>query len=383
MNNFSQDYGIPPELNFMMPNGMDIDIDRMDELNFSDKQRQSAMKLSDKNRQLQSLRDRSGKQTEVHPPIQSTNTFADRKERRPAGYNKMEIERVSNQIQNLESEIQQLVDSLLVSLGHSPEEDARKRRQVLNERFDAEIDEMNEFDQTLSKKQKSSLFPEIPTLASSENEETLRSKLRILNHLRVEAEATLSARASEKKLNELAEMDDEIDPLDAFMASNNLEVANQQIGREQERLDEILSAIARFEKLYSVITENQFSDISIADAISQRERLAEQAKEASETAKSTEAPVPSSRGAGTVWESYFRKDESVPVRIAHVAKSAARKSVVSLNPSVGGLHAVGEPQPQRVVVGPARLTATEEAAWRPPTDEEEEKQEELRNRLGY
>jgi hypothetical protein len=176
---------------------------------------------------------------------------------------------------------------------------------------------------------------------------------------------------SERKLNELANEDEDIDPFEAFMAENTIELSTQQIDKVQGRLDEINSAIGKFEKLESILSRNQFSDLSISEALRQRQEMERKAQNLVHEQSTTSADP---RGTGTVWEDEFKKDESVPDRQSIERKPVTKTTAVpvKINPSVGGLHISGKPVSEPVVKS---VSQTAESS--------QKRQEELRKKLGY
>ena len=226
-------------------------------------------------------------------------------------------------------------------------------------------------------------YPEIPRVEMSENIESVRRKLVALENLRAKSESVLSDHRSEKRLNEIANDDEEVDPLDAFMSENTVALADQQIQKEQSRLDAIMKALREFQKLETVLAKHQFSDSSISEAIKQRDERA-----ARITAPEEEA-VPesvSARGSGTVWESEFQKDESVPKRLkveqSRVAPVSSRSAPVQLNVHKAGLQTTEISRPD-FTAQKAVKPAVQAESSRGPSEASQKRQEELRKKLGY
>ena len=342
----------------------------MDEMQMSDKQRDSALKLSDKRKKLHGLLDRLHQADNV--PVDShsdsffdTNAFEDEPAKRKAQPPVRDPQKVLAQIDELKREIEDLETSLLTYLGRDPAELARRRRAELESHFAVE-EEDSVTDLTVAS---AAEYPEIPSLGSSENLDTVRHKLVVLNDLRVKSEFVVSNHQTEKRLNEIANEDDEVDPLDAFMASTSVELADQQIDKEQVKLAAIVAAIYRFQKLESVLSKNQFSGTNIAQAIKQQQHIATRVHDTSATSSSVEAMT--ARGLGTVWESEFQKDESVPKRLkADSSTRASPAAAVPLNLQRGGLQVLHAP-------------ASKPAVSRAPSETAQKRQEDLRKKLGY
>ena len=329
-------------------NGIDPDLAKMAEHNLTDKQRALVLKLSETRRELASLRS----QVDASEDDQKAKS----------------IKSKSAQLEKVYQEADELEESLARSLGQSKSESSRKRFQELDEQFnpDGETDRFTDEVSGL----KVSDYPDIPTLGSSENLESVRRKLNELYDLR---RATTSKMQNGETGENLAGSDDEeIDPLDAFMAETSLELAKEEVGKAEAKLVAINSAINQFEKLLSVLSENQFTDASISRALEQQKNLVHKKPRTS----SEPEPPQSSRGKGTVWEEEFRKDESVPQRTYVDNSTGPKKTInvksqeVRLNVNVGGLQVPGTRQ--------TSLTSHE-----PSSAGSEKRQQELRKKLGY
>ena len=365
-------------IEYLFPNGTDLDVSRMDEMKLTDKQRDIALRLSEKRRRLILLQQRlvvgeDAKSSRGDIGL-DLNAFDDAKIR-PVSVRSNEKSFIMKQVGDIETEVEDLTSSLLVSLGLDVENESRRVREEQRAKYDstdmAEGEMEDFFDLTL--KTDTSEYPEIPAMDRSENIESVESKLAYLNALRVQSEGVLSGLASEKRLNEIANEDEEVDPLDAFMAANSVDLASQEIDKTEQKLDKIKEAILRFEKIRAVLSKNQFSDSRISVAIEQRNRVEEKRR------IDASRPPTRNRGEGSVWEEEFRADESVPKRVRDEKLIFPAKKPVELNLQVGGLQLMG---PDRDVH--ERAEPVEEAVrLKLPSESSLSKQEELRKRLGY
>ena len=334
-----------------------MNIHKMDEMELTDTQRALVLGLAGTRRKIQQLMASSA--TGVTVDAQNASM-----------HGKLEI---------LKCEAEDLEQCLLASLGSDTSETARRKREKLADAFDRQ-DEEDVWDEysELCKKQKFSEYPDIPTIDASENLESVRAKLVSLRDLHSKTLLQLSGHESDKKLSETANEDEEeIDPLEAFMAETTAEIASQQISKTSDKLAEIERIIAQFERLETLLSQNQFSDHRLADALQQKEKLLRKQREA-EKLKSKPSSEQSARGQGTVWEEEFRKDDSVPIRLEPRTEkpSISVMPQVRLNASKGGLFVPGQSdQPPGQTVSAQRPQSSPESS--------EKRQEELRKKLGY
>lgn len=341
----------------------------MDEMSLTDRQRDMAIRLSDKRRKLRDFHDRIDGQAHCTESQDSRaldlNAFSDEKIK-PSGLKDHTRLVTLRKIEALEIEVEELTTNLMISLGLDPGDESRRLREQQRELFEMADETSGDVDDFFDPSARTE-YPEIPLVGVSENIESVDSKLIILANLQGKCENILSGYESEKRLNEIVNEDEEVDPLDAFMAENSVALASEQIGKESTKLEEIKKAISKFEKLRKVLAKNQFSDNRISEAIQQRARVEEEKRRIDKNTPSSFSSL-TERGTGTVWENEFRKDVSVPKRIA----SGERKEVViidkeRLNLQIGGLQV---------------LSGEEAVVWKRPTSGEK-RQEELRKRLGY
>lgn len=362
------------DLSYLFPNGTELDSARMDEMSLTDRQRDMAMRLSDKRRKLRDFHERIDGQAYSAESQQTReldlNAFSD-ETLKPTGQNDHTRLVTSKKIEALEIELEELTSNLMVSLGLDPGDELRRMREQQRELFEMADETSGDVDDFFDISARTE-YPEIPLVGVSENLESVDSKLMILANLRTKSESILSGHESEKRLNEIVNEDEEVDPLDAFMAENSVELASQQIGKESIKLEEIKKAISKFEKLKKVLAKNQFSDTRITEAIQQRARVEVEKRRVDNNTTSSSSLT--ERGTGTVWEEEFRKDESVPKRIA----SGERKEVVPIDKGKERLN---------LQLGGLQVMSGEDAVvWKQPdvgSFSSENRQEELRKRLGY
>lgn len=335
-------------------NGIDVDVSKMNEMNMTDKQRALVMKLSEHRRKLTSIRAQMDQQRSKDDSEEETR-------------GSRKVEALLHQLEKTQTEGEEIEHTLLTSLGHSDLDQGRKRRQELEEEFNVGLTEsfIDEFTE-LTKKQRSNEYPDIPVLGSSENIDSIRYKLKLLNSLRYTILEEISSNESEKKLNEIAQDDDDVDPLDAFMAENTADLASEQISKAKRKLEAVDEAMSEFDKVEKLLSKNQFKDTNTAAALQQRHQQAR------------ELQPPSPRGKGTVWEDEFRKDESVPIAVGKSLEKKPQNSITNearLNASVGGLQILGGVKPSSGQSASAIRSV--------PLVNAEKRQEELRKKLGY
>ena len=355
---FSRTRNSTTDLDLYLPNGIDIDYEKLNSRGLTDKQRQNALKLSEKSRLLHSL----SSQLTQPEHISSKSEFDDPDERpRPKS---QDHSKISMRIQALESEIADLVDSISESLGLRGKEPNIDKTIFEHDVFgDGEVVDTVK---RLRKSESQPSHPDIPHIEDSENLESVAMKLSKLMALKQSAEEKLAQYDSEKKLNEIAGDDEDIDPLDAFMASTTVDLADEGIAKVRSDLGEITLYISKFESLCKILSKGQTADSkTISAAIEQQQKIRQQ----NIVPESTPSEP---RGIGTVWEDEFRKDEAVPKRTASVSVKGTAPNPIYLDSSRGGLqiHGVSSHTPH-----------AEAPAWKPP--DEDETQEKLRRKLGY
>ena len=377
--NHSADFGV------FQSNGIDLDMGKINDLNLSDKQRSTAIKISEVRRQIATIKERISKARvsngvpnsmgiRLDGPSTADNVSRDT---RPSGDDKM-----TTRLQKLEAELDNLESELDTSLGADRASASRKRRLELASQFDCGSDDA--WDEILDQSNSIPEYHDIPRAGKSENSESVANKLRILRMMENDAQSSLSDNQSEKKLNELAQEDEDIDPLEAFMAENSIELANQQMERSQAKLDAIRTQIHVFERLHALLSKNQFADQNLSAALEQRRKLESERKRlAEEQSSSSPATSQGSRGQGTVWEEEFKKDDSVPNRA--FAGTSGEKGIsaadgsVQLDASIGGLHRPGAaPAPILPAAKPSAQTVKA-----PRREVADQRQDELRKKLGY
>lgn len=343
----------------------------MDEMSLTDRQRDMAIRLSDKRRKLRDFHDRIDCQAHCAESRDTReldlNAFSDEK-RKPSGLNDHARLVTLRKVEALEIEVEELTTNLMISLGLDPGDESRRLREQQRELFEMADETSGDVDDFFDPSSRTE-YPEIPLVGVSENEESVDSKLMILANLRSKCENILLGHESEKRLNEIVNEDEDVDPLDAFMAENSVALASQQIGKESVKLEEIKKAISKFEKLKKVLAKNQFSDTRISEAIQQRSRVEVEKRRIDNNTPSSSS-FSTERGTGTVWEEEFRKDVSVPKRIA----SGERKEVVIIDKGKERLN---------LQIGGLQVMSGEEAAVWKRSSSGEKRQEELRKRLGY
>ena len=341
----------------------------MDSLGLSDKQRQIVIRFKEKRDKRHHITDRVEK-------AQSTTSvsvdrrlldFEDKAPEAPKS-SKVDTQRLMAQMAELEAEMSQLSESLLTSVGITDADLARSRIRELDAKFDhclAHDDNDEFYDRASASKRVRAdgeipLNPEIPRLSASENIDSVRSKVSAMKVLREKSEEVLRRFEAEKTA---CLGGDEVDPLDAYMASASMELVDEQVAKETEKLAEISKFLAKFEQLELVLSKHQFSDVNIQAAIQQKETV--------------RTPLPvfplsavQERGKGTVWEDEFRKDESVPQRLERRPMVPTKTSKLTvLNAAVGGLQVMD-----------GSVVPVADPAWAPP---DESGQEKLRKKLGY
>jgi hypothetical protein len=327
-------------------NGLDPDLEKMNELNLTDRQRTLVLKLSEKRRKLDTL--------------QASNQASS------GGIRSGKLNHIATQLQRAKEEVEELEEDLAVSLGQSRSDLSRKRFKELDEHFNPDLEDEGYTDEVAEsiKRFKLSDYPDIPTLGSSENLATVRDKLDQLYIIRSRTSSLIKepGGGSTSKAE-----DDEVDPLDAFMAETSQELEREETRKAEAKLVAINAAITEFERLEKILSINQFKDGNIAHALEQKKTLSQ-----TMPVKGLDTEPSASRGKGTVWEEEFRKDESVPQRTyVETSKSLpARSHKVRLNVNVGGLHLGGNL---------IRSATTNQ----PSAESSEKRQEELRKKLGY
>ena len=355
---FSRTRNSTTDLDLFLPNGIDIDYEKLNSRGLTDKQRQNALKLSEKSRLLHSL----SSQLTQPEHISSKSEFDDPDERpRPKS---QDHSKISMRIQALESEIADLVDSISESLGLRGKEPNIDKTIFEHDVFgDGEVVDTVK---RLRKSESQPSHPDIPHIEDSENLESVAMKLSKLRALKQSAEEKLAQYDSEKKLNEIAGDDEDIDPLDAFMASTTVDLADEGIAKVRSDLGEITLFISKFESLCKILSNGQTADSKTISAAIEQQQKIRQPKIVPESSPSEP------RGIGTVWEDEFRKDEAVPKRTAPVPVKETAPNPIYLDSSRGGLqvHGVSSHTPH-----------AEAPAWKPP--DEDETQEKLRKKLGY
>jgi len=336
-------------IDIFQSNSFELDLDKMERLKMSDKQRQNALKLSDKLRRLSGLRDHQlpSNTSDEHASLKfadlDTNAFEDSKRSSSSKSKIVDVSKIQKQISDLELEIEDLVDLLAHSLGYG--DDSQKRRRIQISQLDDDVD-----DDFMTETSHSKGNQEIQTL------ESVKTRLAILYENRDACKSIIADQSSKK--NSTANDDEDIDPLDAFMASTEAQLANEDETKEKIKLELLEKEILDFEKLFNVLSKNQFSDASVSAAIQQQ----------SIARKHIPVEPAPNRGAGSVWEDEFRKDETVPVSIkrSNVVNIPA-SSNVRLDTSRPGLQVPGS-------------TSSAPASWRPPSDDDDNK---LGKKLGY
>ena len=355
-------------LDIFQSNGMDIDFEKLNSYGFSDKQRQNALKLAEKKRSLKSLRDQFVKN-------QSRSQVAD-----PSSSH--EASNLSRRIDALESEVSELVQSMSESIGGQSSKPAFDSSVFEHDAFnDDEVTDGSEYKRSRISVDVKPSNPNIPSLDDYENLESVTLKLKKLYAMRSSHQDQLSQSESEKKLNEIAKDDDEIDPLDAFMASTTVDLAGENISKIQTELDEIESFITRFESLQTSLSRNLSTTANLKSAIQQQQKIIVSVQEQQRKNPTTAEPVEKPRGTGTVWEAVFQRDEQAQERkkLVQPVKQTTNPHVLSkpinLVSSRAGLHFPGQStdRSERPEAVPS---------WRPP-DNDDDNQEQLRRKLGY
>lgn len=338
-----------------------MNTDLLDEMRLTDKQRLLVTGLSEKRRKISQL------ESSISSKGGSSSVLS-----RTSG--------LESQILKLQEEVEDMERSLMTSLGAGDTEAVKRRMQELDVIFDLHASEnfLDEFAE-LSKRHKSSAYPDIPTLSQSENLESVRGKLEVLRDLQSKLRDSIGEQESEKAQTELPNDDEEeVDPLEAFMAETSAELANQEISKSSEKLTEVERALAEFEKLESLLCKNQFADNRLEDALKQQEKILQKQRESQNATSQSSAHDNTSRGQGTVWEDEFKKDESVPVRLEPRVDKSLNSSLpsVKLNGNKAGLFVPGqEPKPAGQSATAQILASSSESS--------EQRQAELRKKLGY
>jgi hypothetical protein len=351
-------YGVSYQgIDFFLPNGIDIDQEKLNSRGLTDKQRQNVLKISEKRRLLQSL----NLQLSQAKKGLSKTEFDD-PEDRPRSKTQ-DPSKISARIEALESEIADLVESISESIG-SIGNDALIDKTI----FEHDVFGDGEVVDTVKRLRVSESQPsnpDIPPIEDSENLDSVAKKLRKLYDLKQSAEQKLAQFDSEKKLNEIAGDDDEIDPLDAFMASTTVDLADEGISKTRSDLEEIDLFISKFESLRKFLSNGQ-SSTTISAAIEQQQKI----RHKTVTEPTTSEP----RGTGTVWEDEFRKDEAVPKRGFVSSSKVTAPPPIRLDATRGGLQVPG---------AIAQTFPTQTPSWSPPDEDQEQTQEKLRRKLGY
>ena len=356
------------DVDIFLSNGFDIDFEKFNSLGLSDKQRQNALKLAEKKRNLHSLRLQLS-----HTGDPSARNDLDDSEI-PSRVNSQDPSKLLKRIELLESEVSELTENISESLGLRIQPHSIDNSLFEHDVFgDGEVD-----DNTAPKRLRTSgemkpTNPDIPPIEDSENLQSVIGKLARLYALRTTCEDKISACQSEKTLNELAGDDDDIDPLDAFMANTAVDLVGENIAKIQTDLDEINLFIKKFESLEKFLSNDLANSSSLDAAIQQQQRIREKQVE-KKLVKETSEQIP--RGTGTVWEEEFRKDEDVKERkkIVSQAKSFVPAGPIRLDTSRAGLHVSGETR-----VSPSAPVPS----WQPPDEDDNEAQEKFRKKLGY
>ena len=358
------------ELNIFLPNGIDIDFDKFNSLGLSDKQRQNVLKLAEKRRSLQNL------QIQLAQTSDRSNRDVLDDSDLPDKPKSQDHSKLLKRIELLESEVNELTENVSEALGIGFRTVKVDHSLFEHDAFgDGEVDDRIDYKRPRLSDQEKPTNPAIPPINESENLDSVTTKLKILYGLRAKHEQKIAQFESEKKLNEIAGEDDEIDPLDAFMATTAVDLVGESISKTESDLLEINTFIDKFESLKKFLSSNQTGTTSLDAAIQQQKRMREiQEKKQVEPIVSESKP----RGTGTVWEDEFRKDEQVHERKKIVPlKSAVESSgPVKLNTSRAGLQVPGT---HAAVSSPAHPVPS----WKPPDEQDNEAQEKLRKKLGY
>jgi hypothetical protein len=358
----------PLGIDIFKTNSCEVDPEKIERLNLSDKQRQNALKLSEKMKRLEALQEQLSKvglnhesSSSVHGDL-DTAAFEDTKTSRPK-HRSRDATKLAQQISELEDEIEEISDNIAHTLGYG--DDTSKRRRISDSRFEHDIlnDESDEFFDAVRIESTKLAVP----LMHSENITTVESKLNQLYEQRSACEAEMAEKAKKKEENQAAANDDDIDPLDAFMATTTAELVDEDSERLKSKLALIQSQIDEYENLFTILSKNQFNDVNIQAALEQRDVM---------VSTSTKPLITKSspRGSGSVWEDEFKKDDSVPDRIKVQSKTTNQSTVgVRLDSARPGLQLPGQQ--------PVPVRQSESATWRPPPDDKN--QDQLRKKLGY
>jgi hypothetical protein len=356
---------------------------KVNDLNLTEKQRSTAIKISEMRRQIANIKERMSKSRESVGGSKSRMLESDATQLLENTARSTALngdDKMSREVRKLEGELENLESELEASVGHDRAAESRKRRLDMASEFDGGSDE--EWNEILDLSNSLPEYPDIPRVESSENAESVKKKIQTLRALKADSQSFLSDNRSEKKLNELAQEEEDIDPLEAFMAENSIELANQQIAKAQAKVDAITNQLHVFEKLHVLLTRNQFSDQNLTAALEQRRKLEAERKRSAERPSSLESSQ-ANRGKGTVWEDEFKKDETVPNRAFAGAPGARGISMpdgsVHLNASIGGLHKSGGVS----VPVPATVLTSSQTVKALRRDISDHRQDELRKRLGY
>lgn len=305
----------------------------MDELSFSDHQRDLVIKLCEKRKKLFNLHNMR--------PNATKGTADGSLDVAPNKSNKH-----MEQIFNLENESTDIFNRLCDSLAGRVGGKARHSTILPDDNQDDDY-----FDRT--KKRPKTSIPKSTT--TTDTKESITQKLSILYQLRAECEDRI-----ESITPPAAESGDDEDPFEAFMASTEKEVNSKALEEEQGKLDTLNDTIARLEESRSMMELFAFTDPSYKKPREEK------------SVPSQSAPSSIPKGQGTVWESEFARDESVPTRLAKRQTTGSTSTVpVSLNPRQGGLQFIDKTQSDTY-----RSVVTE-------TETNDAKMEALRKKLGY
>jgi hypothetical protein len=334
--------------------GVDVDIDKLDESNFTDKQRDMVMKISDKRRHLRSLQSKI-RLTPVDEDVNSAiAAFQDNEDVPKKKHQPLDVNKISRQIESLEDELHELTESLLVSVGQTTGEFNRRKRKEMSTLFDNDSD-----GEVASPEARDSVtdvyHSDVPVAGRNDSIDQLDSKLRQLRQIRNNCIKMIENLKTEIRLNRSTGDDDEEDPLDAFMAGAVAEVSADSVNREEGKLVAVDNEIERVSKF---IESKKLSEYLKSSRPPPRDPP---------PAPPTKTEPP--RGRGTVWEEELQVDTSVPSRqkkVTPVTTTTLRPT--GLDWSTGGLQGPGIIPPQRESVSIPKSN---------------DKAEELRKKLGY
>lgn len=314
-------------------------MNRMDDIGLSDNQRSMAVKLSDKLRKLFGAYQRQSQH------LSSRAGSEDARQQQSGD------QRLGDQIVGLENDSADLFKRLSDSLVGQ----TSVKLSSLAHPTDSGSEGDDYYDRTKKRKKPAGSANLLPS-----TKEGISQELSRLYQLRDECLTRLEGL---KDPTENSPSDD--DPFEAFMASTEKEVVDHTASEERSKLKSIEEGIARLEESKRMMDMYAFTDPSYQKPL--------KSKPAHVPASDDAPSVP--KGKGTVWESEFAKDETVPTSrgTQKLSRFSQLASVpISLNARQGGLQFVSREQAE-----------VHRGSSVSQTEANEAREEALRKKLGY